>query len=278
MKMIKALAIPAIIWFLLFVAAPICLVFVVSFLKKGTYGSLAYQLELSHWTQLFNPNYFKIIYLSLFMAIVTGLSTISLGLILAWAIITMKGWMRNLSLALITLPSFLNLIIRVFAIKLFVGFEGPLQWALGFLGISFDPFYFSQNQYLVFYGMFLSYLPFAFLPIYAALEKFDFSLVEAAQDLGAGSWKILVDVLIPSQQKSLKGAFALVFIPSLGEYVIPDLLGGAKQMYIGNLISEQFLRARDWPLGSSLASILILGMIIFLIVGKSKKRGRLING
>lgn len=270
-KIYQLIALPGLIWIISFLVFPLVLVFAVSFLRKGTYGGVDWTFDLHHWSMLSNPSYFKIILLSLGLATITSVSTVGVGLVLAWATATMAGSRKQLALGLIALPSFLNLIIRVYSIKLFVGTDGPLQGLLTLLHIPFDPFYFSQNQVLVIYGMFTSYLPFAFLPIYSALEKFDFSLVEAAQDLGADSLQVLFLVLIPALKKSLKGAFVLVFIPSLGEYVIPDLLGGGKQMYLGNLISDQFLKVRDWPVGSALAVILILGLFVFSMINQKNE-------
>jgi spermidine/putrescine transport system permease protein len=115
--------------------------------------------------------------------------------------------------------------------------------------------------------MVTTYLPFMVFPLYGALERFDFSLIEAGQDLGASYLQVLTRVVLPILRKPLASGFLLVFIPSLGEFVIPDLLGGAKAMLTGNLISEQFLKSRDWPFGSALSVVLmvVLGLFIFAI-------------
>jgi len=261
------LAVPALIWLTAFLLGPMLLVLVVAFLKKGTYGGLLWELDFTHWTQIFNDSYLKIMFLSFVQAFATASLTVAIGFLLAWSCSTLSGGSRKWAIGLIALPSFLNLIVRIYAIKLFVGFEGPLQGLLRFLRIPFDEFYFSSNQSVVFWGMFSSYLPFAFLPLYAAMEKFDFSLIEAARDLGANTVQTVFQVLIPNLKRALMGAFVLVFIPSLGEFIIPDLLGGAKQMYLGNLISEQVLRARNWPTGAALAVLLISAMLIFYFLG-----------
>jgi spermidine/putrescine transport system permease protein len=168
---------------------------------------------------------------------------------------------RTFYVLALAVPFMTNLIIRVYAVKLFVGMDGPLQWFLQTAHIPYDPYALSQNTVLVFYGMITSYLPFMVFPLYAALEKFDFSLVEAAQDLGASNAKILFGVIIPNTRVAALNSFALVFIPCLGEFVIPDLLGGAKSMLAGNLITEQFLKTRDWPFGAALS----VGLIALLL-------------
>jgi len=152
----------------------------------------------------------------------------------------------------------MNLIIRIYAIRFFVGFDGPLVQILQALSIPHDPYALSQNQFLVFYGMVSSYLPFMVFPLYGALEKFDFSLVEASYDLGGTPLQALWKILIPNTKTAIASGCLLVFVPTLGEFVIPDLLGGAKNMLAGNLITEQFLKARDWPFGSALSIVLIL--------------------
>jgi spermidine/putrescine transport system permease protein len=139
---------------------------------------------------------------------------------------------------------------------------------LSFLHIGYDPYALSQNFPLVLFGMVSSYLPFMVFPLYGAMERFDFALVEAAQDLGARYSQVLTRVLIPGLRKAIVSGLLLVFIPALGEFVIPDLLGGARVMLTGNLISEQFLKARDWPFGSALSTVLMIVLAIAIVLLK----------
>jgi spermidine/putrescine transport system permease protein len=183
---------------------------------------------------------------------------------MAWAMVTRSRSTRNLLLLFIALPFLMNLIIRVYAIRLFFGFDGPAVHLSSALGLGIDPFAFSQNIYLVVYGMVTSYLPFMLFPLYVGLEKFDFQLIEASNDLGCSPAGSLFKIVIPNATRPMINGCILVFIPSLGEFVIPDLLGGAKTMLAGNLITEQFLKARDWPFGSVLALCLIAFLLLAL--------------
>lgn len=258
----RLLAVPALFWFSFFVAIPLILVFAVSFISRDNYGTLQWVWTFDNYRRVFSWPYLFILLESLKLALLTTLGCLILGLPLAWAMATAGRRWRQFFLLLMALPFLTNLVIRVYAIRVFVGYDGPLQTVLGWLHIPFDPFTLSQNEPLVFYGMLTTYLPFMVLPLYSAFEKFDFSLVEAAQDLGAGNWRILTGIIAPNLRRALVSGSLLVFIPSLGEYVIPDLLGGAKTLLYGNLITHQFLKARDWPFGSALSILLMLVLFV----------------
>lgn len=254
---------PAFLWFSFFVVMPLFLVFILSFLTRGTYGGVELHLTLTNYSRIFNPIYLKIFFQTVRLALLTAIACLILAYPMAWAMATATPTWRSFFVVSLAVPFLTNLIIRVYAIMIFVGIDGPLQSVLSRLGVQFDPFYLSQNSVLVFYGMVTTYLPFMVFPLYAALEKFDFLLVEAAEDLGASKWRILFQIIIPNTSVAALSGFTLVFIPCLGEFVIPDLLGGAKNMLVGNLITEQFLKSRDWPFGSAL-SVLLIGLLFFL--------------
>lgn len=276
MKVSKALATPALIWLSFFILAPIFIIFLVSLAHRGTYGGIEWQWNFLNYLRAFSWDSLWILFESVKLALGTALVCSFVGLLAAWAMATANPSRRALLVSLIALPFLTNLIIRVYALKLFVGPDGPVQTTLNFLGVEFDPFLLTANPTLVWYGMVTSYLPFAILPLYGAFERFDFSLVEAAQDLGAGSGRIFWNVVLPAMARPMAGAFVLVLIPCLGEYVIPDLLGGAKTMLLGNLITEQFLKARDWPYGAAIAILMILLLFLVLLAqwwwSESKRR------
>lgn len=260
-KEFNLLGLPGLVWFLFFLTIPLALVILISFLSRGTYGGIEWNFQLNNFARAFDPVYLKIFYQSLKLSTLTSALCFALGYPVAWAMATARGPLRSFLIFAIAIPFLTNLIIRVYAIRIFLGIDGPLQTLLTWMSFEFDPFVFSQNQYLVLYGMVTTYLPFMVFPLYAALEKFDFSLVEAAQDLGASSWRIFTTILLPNTRTAIASGLTLVFVPCLGEFVIPDLLGGAKTMLIGNLITEQFLKSRDWPFGSSLSVILIFILV-----------------
>lgn len=264
---------PAFLWFGFFIVAPLLLVIALSFLQRGLYGGIDWQLSLNNFGRVFNPVYVQIFFRSLKLSVFTSFICLFLAYPMAWAISTSKH--RTIWIFALAVPFMTNLIIRVYAIRVFVGIDGPLQTVLQGMGFEFDPFIFSQNSVLVMYGMVTTYLPFMVFPLYAALEKFDFSLVEAAQDLGASQLKTLLTVIVPNTKVAAISGLTLVFIPCLGEFVIPDLLGGAKTMLAGNLITEQFLKSRDWPFGAALSVVLILVLFVVpFVLKKLVMKGR----
>ncbi|WP_413570021.1 ABC transporter permease [Bdellovibrio sp. HCB117] len=265
---------PALLWFLTFILAPLMIVAVVSFATRGTYGGLEWTWTLQNYARIFNGPYLGIFFESVVLASLTTLLCLVLGILVAWAMATSPAPLRSLYVMAMALPFLTNLVIRIYAIRLFVGVEGPLQSALIFFDVPFDPYALTQNKFLVLYGMVTTYLPFMVLPLYGAFEKLDFTLVEASEDLGAGPWRTLFKVILPNLKKALWSGSLLVFIPSLGEYVIPDLLGGAKNMLFGNLITEQFLKSRDWPFGSALSVLLMILLLGVVFVVQRKGRAR----
>ena len=246
------------LWYIFFFFGPVVLVLVFSFLKRGTYGGIEWIFNLENFQSLLNYSYLQIIGQSVLLAAATTIICAFVALPLTWKIATYSPKKRNLYIFLVSLPFFMNSLARIYSIKLMFYLGGPIDDALNILSITHDILNWSQSQGLVLFGMTLTYLPFMIFPIYAAFEKLDFSIVEAASDLGADSLQVFRNVLIPVLKKPIFNGALLVFIPSLGEYLIPDLLGGAKNMLIGNFITQLFLKARDWPLGAALTLALLV--------------------
>lgn len=263
---LSVLGIPPIAWFLFFLVGPLGMVLMTSFLQRGTYGGIDYELTFNNYIRAFDPIYLDIYLRSFKLAALNTLICLFLGYPTAWAISTVSYSIRQFYILLLSIPFLMNLVIRIYSLKIFVSYDGPLLSLLSWLGIPHDPFAFSQNQFLVLIGMASSYLPFMIFPLYAALEKFDYSLLEANYDLGGGHWSALTKVLIPNTRQAIATGILLVFIPSMGEFVIPDLLGGAKNMLAGNLITEQFLKARDWPFGAALTVIFVTSLLFFSVL------------
>jgi spermidine/putrescine transport system permease protein len=184
---------------------------------------------------------------------------------MAFVMATSSAQVRSILLVLIVLPFWTNFVVRAYATKVLFGEYGPLnQFALS-LGLIRKPLDLQNSDLSVWIGMVTNYLPFMVLPLYVTLEKFDFSLIEAARDLGASSWRILAKIIIPLTKPGIITGLIFVFTPALGEFVIPDLLGGARTMLIGNLITEQFLKTRDWPFGAALSLLLIIVVMLTLV-------------
>ncbi len=261
-----SIALPAIGWLLWFLLIPLGFVVVYSFAQKGMYGGIVFEYSFENYIRAGDWLYLRIFFNSLKLAFFTALSCLLIGYPLAYAMATAPACLRPLLMGLVVLPFWTNFVIRVYAIKVVLSEHGPISWLAVALGLSVEPVSFLNGSLAVWLGMVTNYLPFAVLPLYVALEKFDFSLLEAARDLGASSGQMVMRVLFPLTRRGMVTGFILVFTPALGEFIIPDLLGGARVMMIGNLISEQFLKTRDWPFGAALALILIVTVMVSLVV------------
>lgn len=259
LKLPPWVAFPAVAWFLGFLVVPLGFILVYSFAQKGVYGGVIFQYSLENYIRASDWLYLRIFGNSLKLAFFTAVSCLVLGYPLAYAMATAPARIRPVLMAVVVLPFWTNFVIRVYAIKVLLSEHGPLSWLLG--GGDF-----LNGPLAVWIGMVTNYLPFMVLPLYVVLEKFDFALLEAARDLGASSFQVVTRILLPLTRRGITTGFILVFTPALGEFVIPDLLGGARVMMIGNLISEQFLKTRDWPFGSALALILIATVMISLVI------------
>ncbi len=222
---------------------------------------MIYQLNLTNYARALDWVYLRIFFNSVKLAMLTAFSCLILGYPMAYVMATSSRQVRSLLLILVILPFWTNFVIRAYAIKVLLGDYGPMNRFLLALGWIHEPISFGNSDFSVWLGMVTNYLPFMVLPLFVALEKFDFSLLEAAKDLGASSWAAIQEVLFPLTRPGIITGFIFVFAPALGEFVIPDLLGGARTMLIGNLITEQFLKARDWPFGAAL-SILVIGLVL----------------
>jgi spermidine/putrescine transport system permease protein len=257
---------PVLGWFLWFLLIPLAIVLFYSFSSKGTYGGVIFRFTLSNYVRAADWIYLRIFWNSVQLATMTAISCLLLGYPMAYVIATASHKMRSLLLILIIIPFWTNFVVRAYATKVLFGDYGPINRFLLSLGWIQESIHFINSSFSIWIGMVTNYLPFMVLPLYVALEKFDFSLMEAARDLGASSWKVIWKVLIPLTKQGIITGVIFVFTPALGEFVIPDLMGGAKTMLIGNLVTEQFLKTRDWPFGSALSLILVLIVMGSLLI------------
>lgn len=267
------LGLPALLWFVVFLVGPIFQVLILSFQRRGLYGGVEPAFEFANYVRSLQPVYFSILMKSAGLALLTGLLCAVIAVPLAWGLtgLSMRG--KKIALTLLAIPFFMNLIARVYALKSFLHTEGPLAQFLATIGWTGDPSQLAQNFPLVLYGLIVTYLPFLLLPIWVQLEKMDPTQMEAALDLGETPIGAFRRVILPQLRPALASGLLLVVVPVLGEYVIPDLLGGAKTMLAGNLVSEQFLKTRDWPFGAALAIelIAILGLCSWLLTRWGRK-------
>jgi spermidine/putrescine transport system permease protein len=257
---------PAAAWLLVFFLIPLVLVLLVSLGERGNAGQVVYSWTLKNYTRFFSKVgqsylYVQIFARSLGIAFVNTLLCLLIGYPLAYFIARQPTRRRNVLLLLVMIPFWTNFLVRTYAWMVILRDTGVINNAFLALGLISKPLPLLYNQGAVILGLFYGYLPFMILPLYASIEKFDFSLVEAAQDLGANTLRTFLRVMLPLTRPGIVAGSILVFIPSIGAYVTPDLMGGAKVTMVGNLLQQQFLKIRDWPFGSAVGFILMLTVL-----------------
>jgi spermidine/putrescine transport system permease protein len=228
------------------------------FITRGLFGDEPAQLE---WT------YISIFWRSLWQAALCTALCLAVGFPTAWFIATRPAATRGIWLFLITIPYWVNLLIRTVSLKFLIRDNGPLNEFLMGIGLTSGPLPLVNTNLAVQLGLFYSYLPFMVLPIYAAVERYNFALSEAAADLYATRWTTLKEIVLPVVKPGIIAGCILVFVPALGAFLAPDLLGGAKTFMIGSLIDEQFRGSQgNWPFGAAVSMILLTLVLIALIV------------
>ncbi|MCL4530955.1 MAG: ABC transporter permease [Chloroflexi bacterium] len=256
---------PANIYLFLFMILPLILVTVLSFLSRGTYGDVVFQFNITNYTRLFDPLYGKIFIYSLEVGLATTVLSILIGYPLAYYIARAPARQRSLLLFLILVPFWTNFIIRIYAWIMILRAGGLLDAFLEWAHITQHSLNLLYSPTAVLIGMVYEFLPFMVLPLYTSLEKIENSILEAAADLGAPPWRVFLRVTLPLSVPGMIAGTILVFIPAMGMFVIPDLMGGAKTILIGNVIRNQFLTARDWPFGAASSMILMLLTMVFTL-------------
>lgn len=272
------LSTPALVLLVLAASGPLLIVMVYSVLEKGDYSGVRWILSGEGWFRvLFERDIFdqtvsladanlSIFWRSVKLSIATTLITFALGLPTAWFIATRPTKSRAFWLFLITIPFWTNLLIRTFAIMEVIRNQGIVNTFLIKAGLIGEPIQILYTDTAVLIGMTYVYLPLMVLPLYAAIDRFDFRLIEAGYDLYASRWQVLRGVILPIIKPGIIAGCILVFIPSLGAYVTPRVLGGGKNMMIGNFIELQFGQGQNWPLGAALSTVLLLIVLVSLLV------------
>jgi len=261
---------PAFGWWALFLIAPIALVLVSSFFRRGTYGGVVYQFTLGNFERAFDPLYLGVLWYSIQMAFITTVICFLVGLPAAYFIATRRSpRLRAALLVLVVLPFLTNFLIRTYAWIVLLNREGVVNQVLREVGVIDAPLTLLYNDFAVVMGLVYGYLPLMILPLYAALERLDPAVREAALDLGARPLRILRTVTLPLILPGIVAGCVFVFVPSLGNFPVPQLLGGGRRIMVGNLVNQQFLEARDWPFGSTLA-LLIIGVLMILLIVQSR--------
>jgi spermidine/putrescine transport system permease protein len=251
---------PAVSWLTLFLVGPLLLIAAISFFSRGDYGELQLPLTFENYKRLagfgllgFDSLYPIILLRSLVLGAGTALLCLVCGLPLAFFIAHRSSQWKTVALTLVVIPFWTNLLIRTYAWQILLSPESWLTRIAHAVGIGTTGEALYPGTFAVAIGMVCDFLPFMVLPLYASVEKIDWSLAEAAADLGANRANVFRHALLPQIMPGLIAGFILVFLPATGQFVVPDLLGGAKTIMLGNAIQQQFTQSRDWPFGSAIA-------------------------
>ena len=257
---------PSFVWLLVLFLIPTVLVFAITFKPATPYGGIGEGWTLETLRTLGNPNYPAIIWRTIWLSVLATALCILLATPMGYYMARVSPSRRRLMLLLVILPFWTSFLVRIFAWKVLLHPEGALKHALVFLGLLSPETSLLYNAYAVLLVMVYTELPFAILPIYAASEKFDFRLIEAAKDLGASSFRAFRSVFLPGIRVGLLTAFLMVFIPSLGSYVIPDIVGGPTSEMIGNKIAQRTFVDRNLPHAAGLSAFLTVAVLIPMVV------------
>lgn len=267
------------LWILLFLVLPGLVLVVVSFVTRGSYGQLEWTFTIENYKRLlgfsvfgWTPDYIVILWRSVWVAFVTSVIAVVLSYPLCFFICSRPERTRYLWLMLVIIPFWTNMVIRTYAWFLILAPEFPLARLAHFLGFipANTPLY--PNAFAVYIGMVTIFLPFVAMPLYASVERLDWSLVEAAQDLYASKVRVFFQAILPQTIPGLSVGIILTFVPAMGMFVVPDLLGGAKYMLVGNLIEQQFGASRDWPFGAAVSMGLMLLTMVSLYLYRKRHR------
>jgi spermidine/putrescine transport system permease protein len=293
---------PSLFWLIVFFTIPLLLVLAMSFGERGTYGGVVWNLNIKNFTRLLDPSdplYLRIFGRTIYIAAITTIISLLIGYPMAFWIAAQPSKRRNTLILLLMVPFWTNFLVRTYAWILILRDQGLIntiwtgalhngvialaQWLPwlhldGIAQFTANPIPLFGTDTAIIIGLVYGWLPDMVLPCYAAIERFDFDLVEAAQDLYANRVQAFFRVILPLTLPGVVAGSILVFIPSLGAYITPDLLGGAKTIMIGNVIYSQFMSARDYPFGAAISFILmalmLTGTLIYFRTTVSKDKGR----
>ncbi|MBW2178024.1 MAG: ABC transporter permease [Deltaproteobacteria bacterium] len=255
---------PIIIIVVVFVFAPLAIILFFSFLKSGPYGQIVYTFTFENIGAILAGGYGKVFLKSIYLALQTNVFCILFGYPIAYYITRFGGKWKTLWIFLIIVPSWSSYLIRLYALKTLVGTKGTINTLLINLGLISEPIQILYTHFAVGMALVFAWLPFMILPIYAALEGLDRSVLEAATDLGATPFRRFFRVTLPLTRGGLLAGSILVFIPTVGEWLVPHIFGGSKIMMAGSLVAHKFTAVGNIPQGSSLAIMLAATLILIL--------------
>lgn len=267
-----ALLAPGALWLAVFFLVPLLILLAYSFMPRGVYGGVGRGFTLEHYARFLDPLYLSVLGRTVWLSFLTTVGCFFLGLPTAWVIRRSSPNWRNLLLFLVVLPFWTSSLVRTYAMMFLLRDTGLVNTLLLNVGLISTPLDLLYTQGAVLAGLVYSALPFMVLPLYTSIEKLDPALLEAAEILGAGPGARLRQVILPLILPGAVTGSLLVFIPSLGSFVVPDLLGGAKQLLIGNLVQNQFGPARNWPFGSAV-SFAVMSVVLVVLWLRTRGEG-----
>ena len=258
-------------WLVLFVFLPNLMIIGTSFLTRDDASFVKMVFTLDNYTRLLDPLYFEVLLHSLNMALIATLACLVLGYPFAWFLAKLPHKVRPL-LFLLIVPFWTNSLIRIYGLKIFLSTKGYLNEFLLWLGVIDTPIRIMFTPSAVIIGLVYILLPFMVMPLYSSIEKLDKPLLEAARDLGASKLQTFIRIIIPLTMPGIIAGCLLVMLPAMGLFYVSDLMGGAKNLLIGNVIKVQFLNIRDWPFGAATSITLTIVMGLMLLVYWSASR------
>jgi len=264
---------PQILWLVVFFAAPLCIIVMYSFLKKGLYGGVELQFSLEAYAAMANPNIVLVTWRTLKISIVATVLTLLIALPCGYSIARSKN--QAIRLFLVIVPFWTNFLVRIYAWIAIMGNEGFLNDILRALRLTTESVQFLYNQAAVILVLVYMYLPYAILPLFSTIDKFDFTLLDAARDLGATRFQSYVRVLLPNIKGGLVTAGLFTFVPIFGAYAVPLLIGGKDSYMLGNIIADQLTKTRNWPLASSISmtvTVLTTGLVFLIAMRKPREQ------
>lgn len=273
---------PGLLWVVIFLFLPLLFMVGISVLSRGSAGEISPTFTWENFQRFagfgelgFDPMYPTIILRSLVLGLATTAICLVMAFPLTFFIAGLRSPLKNLALTLVIIPLWTNLLIRTYAWQILLAGDGWLARAAAWVGLTSAGQALYPGTLAVYTGMVCDFLPFLVLPLYASVEKMDWSIVEAAMDLGANGWRVFQHAVLPQVKPGVAAGCILTFIPAMGTFVIPDLLGGSKTMLLGNAIQQQFGPSRDWPFGAAitLLAVIIVMLGLWLFYRLDAKRG-----
>ncbi len=256
------LAIPYILWSIIFTVVPLIIILIYSFTKRDAFGNIVYEFTTDNYKNFFTPIYLNVLWRSVKLSVYSTVLCLLIGYPMAFIISRAKGIKQSLMAMLFVVPLWTNFLLRTYAWMGLLRDQGIINEVLIKLGIIAEPIQMLYTNGAVILGMVYNFLPFMVLPIYSVLVKMDKSLIEAARDLGANEFKVFKNVIFPLSFPGVATGIIMVFMPAVSTFVISDLLGGGQTILLGNLIQNQFIGARNWQFGSAVSVLMMIMLIV----------------